>query len=120
MLLKSTKPKTALIPEGTYPATLKSIKGLPDETNPKRVGLGFKPDAFDQDLFKEVPVSFDTGKPLRKDIETLLGRELTATEALEGFNPNDLIGKACRVTVMHKAASGGKTEASVSLVLKPA
>jgi hypothetical protein len=118
MMLKASQPKTVLLSEGTYPATLSSIKGLPDETNPKRVALGFKTPSHELELTKEVPVSFDSGKPLRKDAETILGRELTASEAQTGFDINTLIGEPCRVVVMHKAGAGGKTEAVVSIVLK--
>jgi hypothetical protein len=118
MMLKASAPKIALIPEATYPATLSSIKGLPDETNPKKVAIGFKIDGHDTEVVKEVSVSFDTGKPLRKDAETILGRELTNSEAQSGFDINKLIGKLCQVVVMHKAASGGKPQAVVSVVLK--
>ena len=97
MMLKASQPKTVLLNEGTYPATLNSIKGLPDETNPKRVALGFKAEGYEPELTKEVPVSFDAGKPLRKDAETILGRELTASEAQAGFDINGLIGEPCRV-----------------------
>src|ERR1017187_5711123 len=41
MLLKATAPKTALLNEGTYPSALKSVTGLPDKENPKKVALGF-------------------------------------------------------------------------------
>jgi hypothetical protein len=118
MMLKASQPKTVLLKEGTYPAILGSTKGLPDENNPKRVALGFKAEGYEPELVKEVPVSFDPGKPLRKDAETILGRELTASEAQTGFDINDLIGKRCQVVVMHKAGAGGKTEAVVSVVLK--
>lgn len=118
MMLKATQPKNVLLNEGTYPATLKSIKGLPDDSNPKRVALGFKAGDHETEVVKELPATFDTGKPLRRDAETLLGRELTAGEAQSGYDINTLIGKPCRVVVMHKTGAGGKTEAVVSLVLK--
>jgi hypothetical protein len=118
MMLKASSPKTVLLSEGTYPATLASIKGLPDNTKPKRVALGFKVGNTDIEVTKELPASFDIGKPLRKDAESILGRELTSSEGQAGFDLNTLIGKTCQVVVMHRAGAGGKTSAAVSLVLK--
>jgi hypothetical protein len=119
MMLNASKNKSSLLNEGTYNAILNSIKGLPDEANPKRIMLGFTTPGYEPELFKELPVAFDNGKPLRKDTETLLGRELTASEAEAGFDTSTLKGKPCKVVVMHRSGSGGKTEAAVSLVLKP-
>ncbi|MEI8043437.1 MAG: hypothetical protein WCL11_18655 [Verrucomicrobiota bacterium] len=118
MLLKSTAPKTTLLNEGTYPSILKSITGLPDEVKPKKVALGFTVEGCETEVVKELPVSFDAGRPLRKDAESILGRELTTKEAQEGFDVNQLIGKPCQVVVMHKSGAGGKSEAVVSLVLR--
>lgn len=42
MMLVASQPKNPLTPEGTYPATLKSITPLPDDKSPKKVGLNFK------------------------------------------------------------------------------
>ena len=117
MMLKATTPKTALIKEGTYSSVLKSVTGFPDKDNPKKVALGFTIQGHETEVVKVLPVSFDEGKPLRKDAETILGHELTASVALAGFDLDKLVGKPCRVVVMHKAATGGKTEAVVSVVL---
>ena len=116
MMIFASKPKNALIAEGTYPAKLNSIAGLPDNDKPKKARLGFMIEGHETELFKEVPASFDPGKPLRKDAESILGSELTATDAQAGFNMDTLIGRSCTVTVMHKAASGGKPQALVSVI----
>ena len=116
LILKASAPKTSLIAEGTYPATLKTIKGLPDDQKPRKVEFGFKTDNHEDIVTKELPFSFDEGTPLRNDAETLLGQELTASEAQDGFNPSPLIGKRCRVVVMHKSSAGGKAKAVVSVV----
>ena len=58
----------------------------------------------------------DADTPLRKDVETLRGSELTAGEALAGLDITKLIGQRCQVVVMHKVGSGGKPKAVVSLV----
>lgn len=119
MLLKASQPKNPLIPEGAYPTTLSSIKGLPDEQKPKKVALGFKIKGYETEVTKELPLSFDDGKPLRQDVETLLGRELTSTEAQAGYDIDQLIGTPCQVVVMHKSGSGGKPQAVVSLIQPP-
>jgi hypothetical protein len=120
MMLKATAPKTVLLSEGTYHATLKSLTGLPDKENPKKVALGFIIQGHEAEVIKVLPASFDAGKPLRKDAETILGHELTTSEAQAGFDLDQFIGKPCQVVVMHKAAAGGKTEAVVSVVLPAA
>src|SRR5665213_546422 len=117
MLVKATAPKNTLIAEGTYPAMLKSITPLPDDKNPKKVGFGFKTDDNEVIVTKELPLSFDDGKPLRKDAETLIGRSFTTQDARDGFDLDKLIGERCRVVVMHRSGSGGKPQAAVSLIL---
>ena len=116
LILKASAPRTSLIAEGTYPATLKSIKGLPEE-KPRKVEFGFKTDNHEDIVTKELPLSFDEGTPLRNDTETLLGHELKASEAQAGFNPSTLNNKRCRVVVMHKSSAGGKAKAVVSVIM---
>ena len=110
----------SLLAEGTYTATLSSIKGLPEGQPPKKVVLGFKPDGKESEVTKELPASLDEGKPLRQDIERLLERQFTPKEAQAGYDIMKLIGKRCRVVVMHKAGAGGKPQAVVSLILAEA
>lgn len=117
MVLIASKPKTSLIPEGTYSATLKSIKGVPDDSNPRKVIIGFKPDGHEIEVNKEFPASFDDGKPLRKDVETIIGRQFTSNQAQAGYDIAKLIGKRCQIVVMHRSSAGGKPQAAVSLVL---
>jgi hypothetical protein len=117
MLVKASAPKTSIHAEGTFLATLKAVTPLPDDKNPKKVGLGFKTDDDEGIVVKELPLSFDEGKPLRKDVETLLGRQFTPSEARAGYDLDKLHGKRCRVVVMHKSGSGGKPQAAVSLIL---
>ena len=118
MVLKVTTSKTSLLSEGSHEATLSSIEGRPDKINPKKVVLGFKVKGHETEVFKELSPSFDSGKPLRKDAETILGHELTASEAEAGFDMDKLINTPCEVVVMHKAGVGGRIEAAVSLVQK--
>lgn len=117
LVIKASAPKNVLIPEDTYPATLKTVTPLPDDKNPKKVGFGFKIEGHEALVTKELALSFDEGKPLRKDVETLLGgRQFTPQEAREGYDLDKLIGNRCRIVVMHKSAAGGKPQAVVSLI----
>jgi hypothetical protein len=117
MMLKASQPKSALIREGEHPAVVSSVKGLPNQQDPKKVGIGFHPEGHDTEVIKEIPLSFEEGMPLRTDYETILGRHLTIKEAAAGVDASQLIGKKCRVVVMHKSGSGGKPKAVVGVVL---
>lgn len=117
MLIKSKIKKTALLPEGKYPGICSSVKGKPDDANPKKVQLGLKPSGHDQEVYKEVPASIELGSQLRKDIETLLGYALTNTEVENGFDPKLVIGKPCEMVIAHKGGAGGKPVPYVSVVL---
>jgi hypothetical protein len=64
MMLKATAPKTALLSESTYPSALKSVTGLPEKENPKKVALGFGIEGHETEVVKVLPASFDAGKPL--------------------------------------------------------
>ena len=120
MIVKAKISKKPLLSEGTYDANVGSIKGKPNDTEPKKVDLGFKIENHEEEIHKEVPFSFEPDSPLRKDVESVLGRQFTKTEAIEGFDLNSLIGKPCRVVVMHKAGAAGRPVAVVTLVLQPA
>ena len=116
LILKASAPKSPLLKEGNHDAKVGSAKGIPNDTDPKRVGLGFKIDGQTDEVFKEYPYSFDEGSPLRQDVETILGTQLTSKQASAGFDPSKIIGKPCRVVVMHKSSAGGKPKAVVGVV----
>jgi len=118
MLLKAKK-SAPPVAEGTYSSAFNSAKGIPSETEPKKIVGGYKLDGTDLEVFKEYSPSFEVGSPLRADVETLLGRELSASEA-ESFDLDTVKGKPCSVTVFHKRIAGGRTGYAVSLVLPAA
>ncbi len=115
MIVKSKK-TSRLVPEGTHPASLVSVTGKPNDIEPKKIIFGFKVNGHEGELTKEVPVSFEERATLRKDVETLQGRQLTAKEAEEGINLQSLVGRRCQAIVTHKSGVGGKPVAVVTLL----
>jgi hypothetical protein len=106
-----------VLDEGTYNATVSSVVGKPNETKSTKIVFGFKVNGYDKELFKDNPVSFAAGSPLRTDTETILGRSLTTDEAAEGIDLNTLAGQKCQIVVFHKAGSGGRPKPAVSVVM---
>lgn len=115
MIVKSKK-ASRLVPEGPHPAAVSSITGKPNDSEPKKVVIRFKVGNREEEITKELPVSFEERAPLRKDVETLLGRQLTANEAETGLDLQTLVGRPCQVVVTHKTGVGGKPVAVVTLV----
>ena len=118
MIVKSKK-TSVLVPEGSHLAVLKSVTGKPNDQAPKKAVFRFRVDGRDDEVLREIPVSFEERAPLRKDAETLLGRQLTSNEAEDGIDLDSLAGKRCKVFVTHKTGVGGRPTAVVTLVQKP-
>jgi len=116
MKLKPISSKNGLVSEGNHTGTIISITGKPDEINPKKVIIGFEIENNDK-VEKELSASLEEGSPLRRDVETILGRPLNKSEITDGFDLASLIGRTCQVVVIHKSGAGGKPVAVVGLVL---
>ena len=115
MIVKSKK-ASRLVPEGPHVAKLVAVAGKPNDAEPKKVILRFKVEGHDDEVTKQVPVSFEQHAPLRHDAETLLGRQLTANEAEDGLDLQSLVGKAAQIVVGHKPGVGGKPTATATLI----
>lgn len=115
MIVKSKK-TSRLIPEGSHIATLASVTGKPNDLSPKKAVFRFSIEGRGEEVTKEVPVSFEERAPLRRDAETLLGRQLTAREAEDGLDLQTLLGRPCQVVVTHKSGVGGKPVAAATLI----
>lgn len=115
MIVKSKK-TSVLVPEGPHIAQLTGVTAKPNDLNPKKAVFRYKVNGREDEVCREVPVSFEERSPLRKDTETLLGRELTSREAEEGVDLGSLAGKPCKVFVTHKTGVGGRPTAVVTLV----
>ena len=118
-MIVKTKP-VVVLEEGTYNATVSSVTAKPNEDKPTKIVFGFRVEGYDKDVFKDNPLSFAAGSPLRSDTETILGRSFTTDEANEGIDLNTLVNKACQITVFHKAGSGGRPKPAVSMVMPAA
>jgi hypothetical protein len=117
MIIRAKVSNKAIHKEGTFGSHVGSVKGKPSDTEPKKVIVGFKIKDHEAEIPKELPFSFEDDSPLRKDVETILTRQFTKTEATDGFDLNSLVGRPCRVVVMHKGGAGGRPVAVVTLVL---
>ena len=115
MIIK-TKQVTVL-DEGTFNATVSSITGKPNETKPTKIVFGFRVEGYEKEVFKDNPVSFAAGSPLRSDTETIIGRSFTTNEANDGIDLTTLVGQKCQIVVFHKGGSGGRPKPAVSVVM---
>ena len=120
MIVSAKTKQVTVLGEGTYHATVSSVSGKPNETNPTKVIFGFKVEGYDKELTKDNPASFVAGSPLRSDTETLINRSFTTDEANDGYDLKKLTGFKCQIVVYHKAGSGGRPKPAVSLVLPAA
>jgi hypothetical protein len=117
MIIKTKPTKSVILSEGSYLAKVASIKGSPDNTSPKKILFGFKVEGHEGEVSKELPYSFEEGAPLRKDVETLLGKQLRGDEAENGLDLDTLLHKECQIVVMHKSSAGGRSKAVVSVIM---
>ena len=115
MIIKTKQ--VVVLEEGTYNSNVSSVTGKPNETKPTKIVFGFKVEGFDKEIFKDNPVSFSAGSPLRSDTETILGRSFTTDEANDGIDLATLVGQKCQIVVYHKAGSGGRPKPAVSMVM---
>jgi hypothetical protein len=115
-MIAKTK-QVIVLDEGTYNATVSSVTPKPNETKPAKIVFGFKVNGYEKEVFKDNPVSFAAGSPLRTDTETIIGRSFTTDEANDGIDLNTLVGQKCQIVVYHKAGSGGRPKPAVSMVI---
>jgi hypothetical protein len=109
MKIKS-KSKKCLASETVAMAEITDVKFLPDENKPEKCVLSFKIPNHAETLSKEYPPNLDENSPLRRDVQSVLGRTLTTEELEDGYDPKDLAQKKVPVVVMHKAGAGGKLQ----------
>lgn len=115
MIVKTKQ--VVVLEEGTFNATVSSVTAKPNEDKPTKFVFGFKVDGYDKEVFKDNPLSFAAGSPLRSDTETIMGRSFTTDEANDGIDLSTLVGKKCQIVVYHKAGSGGRPKPAVSVVM---
>jgi hypothetical protein len=103
-IISIDKPKQSTQTEGIVMAEVKKVVLEPNEKNPTTCALHF---SFTDgtELPKRYPLSFQDG-PLRKDLETIMGRPLSAEEIAEGCDVSQVAGKQVPAVVFLKAAPG--------------
>jgi len=67
-------------------------------------------------ISKKYTISLNDKANLRHDLESWLGRAITAKEEKEGFALGDMLGAPCLLSVVH-AESNGKTYANIAGVM---
>lgn len=121
MLLKPN-PKTtaAVVPDGTYKATLSNVTQF-ENVYGQRVGFEFTLQGAGVDGAKVMrstsPVLSAKGK-LAEVLTGLLGRELTGKELTSGIDVEALIGYECEVLVLQSRGKNGATYSNVERIFK--
>jgi hypothetical protein len=108
MILKPQNRNKRIPAEGSYRATLKSVTYLPSEADPKRVAFEFQLRDYDESVTKDVPISFEPGAILVKDVESLRGAAFTTAEIQVGVDPATFVGTVVDLVVVSKIGPGGK------------
>jgi hypothetical protein len=62
-------------------------------------------------------LSFGDKANLRKDVEAMLGKTFSEEEAKAGYDIEDLLGKACRLQIVHEPKQGGGTRDQIGAIM---
>lgn len=119
------------IPAGTYMAICYSVIDLGVQINEKfnvksrRVMLTWEtPDETieiegeqrPKVISKEYTLSLSERAALRKDLEAWRGKVFTKEE-LEGFDLQNILGKACQLQIIHKTSASGNIRAGINAIM---
>jgi hypothetical protein len=116
MKLKLSIPKTALAPEGVHDAKVGAV--VPGGEGRCTLQFAFTKENEQFLVDRGYAARLDSGSPLLKDMETILGRKFTGGEAGQDLDLKLLlVDKICQIVVAHRRSSGGKLVASVTTVL---
>ena len=114
-----TKTVRSLVPESDYPATLSVIEPFSNAYE-ERLSFAFTitDGSYTGAIIEQATASkFTPSSKLANLVGTLLGRRLTAQDFSEGVDLDGLIGKVCRVTVIHRTDRAGTPYAGVASVI---
>ena len=121
MKVKQPPPKTtrSLVPESDYQATLSAIEPFSNAYEERLAfAFTFTDGPYTGAIIEHATASkFTPSSKLANLVGTLLGRRLTAQDFSEGVDLDCLIGKVCRVTVIHKTDRAGTPYAEVAGVI---
>lgn len=127
----SGEKKYTPIPEGTYTAICYSVIDLGVQYNEK-FGTSSRKVLFTWELpdetidvegeqkpkaiSKEYTMSLNDKANLKKDLEAWRGKAFTKEE-LNGFDPRNVLGKACQLQILHKTSAAGNVRANISTIM---
>lgn len=115
MKIKIIQPKNTVACEGELPAHVKAVKAKGE--NKIMIEWGVVCNGGEFVVAKDYPAKLEPKTELYKDAQTILARPFAEAELSGEFDTETLTGLACRVVVVHRRTSGGKTAAVVTAVL---
>lgn len=108
-----------LIAEGMYDAQIVSVaqtaKTVKDGDKPE-LDIEFSLEDQAENIKKRYLASLSGRSSLKRDIETVMGRNLNRHELAE-FDTDILVDSRCQVLVVHRSENGGRLKARISTVL---
>jgi len=118
MKIKIMQPKNTLACEGELSASVKSVKAKGDNNSKVSIEFCVVCNGGEFVVAKDYALKLEPKTELYKDAQTILARPFAEAELSSGeFDTETLTGLACRVVVVHRRTSGGKTAAVVTAVL---
>ena len=118
------KPKNAaqpaIVPEGTYKATLSNIKQF-QNTFGDRIGFEFTlhgEKVEGMKVMRSTNPILATKSKLSEVVNGLIGRDLTHAEISQGIDLEQFIGKLCNVLVLNGKNKNGSTYSNVDRVFQ--
>ena len=112
--------KAAVVPNGTYPAKLTSIKQF-ENAYGERVGFEFTLQDGEVDgmtVMRSTSPNLSPKSKLAELLRGLLGRDLAEFELTGGMDVEDLIGTECKVLVLQSRGKSGQMYSNVEQVFK--
>ena len=100
----------SLPPESVAMAEVSEVNLHPNEKSPTHVVIKFNVPGISQSLEKKYPFAIDEKSALRKDLHSILQRELKAEELQNGVESSELQKKKFAAVILHRAGPGGKIQ----------
>ena len=117
---KGPSSQAALVPNGTYPATLSGIKQF-ENAYGDRVGFEFTLQGEEVDgatVMRSTSPNLSAKSKLAEVLRGLLGRDLSEEEYQEGLDIEGLVGSECRVLVLQTRGKSGQVYSNVEQVFR--
>ena len=122
MMLKPKSSDAAMVPDGTYRATLSKVTEFENAYGP-RIGFEFTllgAAVEGQMLMRSTSPNLSPAGKLADVLRGMLARDLTPDEMARGIDVEALVGRECSVLVLSAKAKNGNTYSSVERVFPAA